>query len=354
MSSNSTTSNCVTTTTSSTKNLTTICETSLNENSDGSQMTFDLPNQAKATFDLPTQPKAAFDLPKHTQQTTPDLSTQATMAFDFQNHAKTTFDLPTQTKATFDLQTPPQRARLVRVDSQMSDYSDVISLDKNSTFSGSSFDVNQNRCNEKSEKGSSEEFEKIKAEKNLLVDRIKSKLEIIREERDLVKQELQENENTIEKLITDLSGIARIRDIDRIRRHSEEVGALASLIQCLSNRLEKLEGEKSPTKMTDITNKSNNLDEKIERFQPSIILNNDSTGKVEKLRCQLEDAKQLRALSNMRRDNLTKLISDNLDENSGHDFNFCMKEKTRLTLELREFEEKIKAGEEHLNNLMQI
>lgn len=250
----------------------------------------------------------------------------------------------------------PQRARLVRVDSQMSDYS-VCEVDHQRNSTNLIQDDNQNvkRLNSYEERVKKEELEKMQQEKNVLITRIKSKLQIIREEKDLIKQELSQNDETVEQIIRNLEGLARIRDIDRIRRHSEEVSSLASLIQCLTYRLDKLKSDHdcgSPNRVTNpahLTNSYNSLEE----CRSSLgSIHHDE--KVAKLSSQLEDAYQLRKLSNMRRDNLRNLIKDLLDEETGSKFSFIMEEKTRLTLELREIEDKMKSGEEHLQNLIQI
>jgi len=223
-------------------------------------------------------------------------------------------------------------------------------------------DDNQNvkRLNSYEEKVKKEELEKMQQEKNVLITRIKSKLQIIREERDLIKQELSQNDETVEQIIRNLEGLARIRDIDRIRRHSEEVSSLASLIQCLTYRLEKLESDvegttASPNKVTNTSNPANitSSHTSLEECKSSLGSNHHEE-KVAKLTSQLQDAYQLRKLSNIRRDNLTNLIKELLDDQTGSKFSFIMEEKTRLTLELREIEDKMKSGEEHLNNLIQI
>jgi len=275
----------------------------------------------------------------------------------FSDDTRTTLSSYDKVDSKTTLSGTPQRARLVRVDSQMSDYS-VCDMEHQRNLANLIQDDNQNvkRLNSYEEKVKKEELEKMQQEKNVLITRIKSKLQIIREERDLIKQELSQNDETVEQIIRNLEGLARIRDIDRIRRHSEEVSSLASLIQCLTYRLEKLESEiegttASPNKVTNPSNPANltSSHTSLEECKSSLGSNHHEE-KVAKLTSQLQDAYQLRKLSNIRRDNLTNLIKELLDDQTGSKFSFIMEEKTRLTLELREIEDKMKSGEEHLNN----
>jgi len=178
-----------------------------------------------------------------------------------------------------------------------------------------------------------EQLEKARKEKLGLVTRINSKLVILREERDALKSDIIANQQTTEELINRLQDLARIRDIDRIRRHVDEVGTVTSLILCLTSRLAKIEAE----------------------YRISTQLNKEELMKKEdKLQQQLEEAKQLQELSTSRRTTLKSIIAGHLDEAEGDNFEQLMEEKSRLILILKEVEDKIKLGEDQVQALDQL
>jgi len=259
-----------------------------------------------------------------------------------------------------------ERARLVRVDSQLSDYSlyqqispqiseeppnfhSRIDLQRPTKYEKTVYNsglqkltiVKSKKESEKSNglaakehdrgaKGAKEgliaqELERAKDQKDGLIARIANKIHILREEREHVQSELNQNEAIAQEILERLDGLARIRDIDRIRRHMEEVETLTSLILGLSCRLARLEAD------------------------PQV-----DAGKQSKLRSQLEEAKELQELSLSRRFNLKSIIAGHLDELAGHSFLVYVDEKARLIMESRELEDKIKLAETQVNSLKQI
>merc|ERR1712200_123733 len=124
-----------------------------------------------------------------------------------------------------------------------------------------------------------------------------------------------------------MGGLARIRDLDRIRRHMDEVGTLTSLILGLSCRLARLEADTS---------------------------SQADKAREDKLRSQLEEAKELQDLSLARRFNLKSIISGHLDELAGHSFLVYLEEKARLIMECRELEDKLGLAQQQVKSLSQI
>ncbi|XP_023346846.1 uncharacterized protein LOC111715705 isoform X2 [Eurytemora carolleeae] len=205
------------------------------------------------------------------------------------------------------------RARLVRVDSQLSDRS--VSSDSHSYGLTHPKESNQeetklilsstkherresNIDNEKSfstqkslnDSDLKEELKRAQKEKCQLIIRINAKLNILREEKEFIESEIHENEDLAEQVCGQLEGLATIREVDRIRRHMDEVGKVTSLVLALSSRLARLEAE-----------------------DPNIQDQDEILWKKNKLRQQLEEAKNLQELSNSRRHNLTSIISGYLD-----------------------------------------
>ncbi|XP_046677588.1 protein Shroom [Homalodisca vitripennis] len=165
--------------------------------------------------------------------------------------------------------------------------------------------------------------------KEELVSRLSRKLSVLRAEAVAVEEEGRVNEALGQGVGERVSALARPHEVSKFRLHVKEVGHITSLLLGLSGRLARAE------------NALLNLpDDHIDR--------KTLEGKRDKLRTQLEEAKELKRNIDRRSEAVSATLYKYLSAEEYADYDHFINMKAKLLVDSREITDKIQLGEEQL------
>lgn len=170
--------------------------------------------------------------------------------------------------------------------------------------------------------------QQLHKKKEELVTSIGKKLEILRAEREAIKEEMRLNQELGTEVTSLVEARARLVEAEKYKLHVEEIDKITSLLLGLSGRLARAENALMLLKDADPEEKR--------------ILE----GKRDKLSEQLEEAKRLKENIDRRAIQVSKVLNQYLNEDEYADYDHFIKMKAKLIMDTREIDDKIKLGEE--------
>ncbi|KAK3866783.1 hypothetical protein Pcinc_027696 [Petrolisthes cinctipes] len=165
--------------------------------------------------------------------------------------------------------------------------------------------------------------------KEELVASIGRKLEILRAEREAIKEEMRLNQELGLEVTSKVEARARLAESEKYKLHVEEIDKITSLLLGLSGRLAR--AENALLMMVDDADPE----------EKSIL-----ERKRDKLSEQLEEAKRLKENIDRRAVQVAKVLNQYLTEDQYADYDHFIKMKAKLIMDAREIDDKIKLGEE--------
>ncbi|KAG8222409.1 hypothetical protein J437_LFUL004868 [Ladona fulva] len=179
--------------------------------------------------------------------------------------------------------------------------------------------------------------QELQRKKEELMARLSRKLEVLREEAVAVSEEAALNEDLGRGVANQLGQLALPHELSRFKLHVDEIGKVTSLLLALSGRLARAENALALEDARASDNSPAFLEER-----------KTLEGKRDKLRDQLEEAKQLKASIDRRSGSVSAMLSRYLDAESFADYGHFITMKAKLIVDAREVSDKIKLGEEQL------
>ncbi|XP_071454343.1 protein Shroom, partial [Hetaerina americana] len=187
--------------------------------------------------------------------------------------------------------------------------------------------------------------QELQRKKEELMSRLSRKLEVLREEAIAVNEEAALNEDLGKGVANQLGQLALPHELSRFKLHVDEVGKVTSLLLALSGRLARAENALA---LEDTASPSNgHLKSSLSSGEERKALE----GKRDKLRDQLEEAKQLKASIDRRSGSVSAMLARYLDPEAFADYGHFISMKAKLIVDAREVSDKIKLGEEQLSAL---
>ncbi|KAM5221086.1 protein Shroom2 [Ctenodactylus gundi] len=175
----------------------------------------------------------------------------------------------------------------------------------------------------------------LSVKKQELIDSISRKLQVLREARESLLEDIQANNALGDEVEAIVKDVCKPNEFDKFRMFIGDLDKVVNLLLSLSGRLARVE------------NALNNLDE-----SPSP---GDRQSLLEKQRVltqQHEDAKELKENLDRRERIVFDILGAYLSEESLADYEHFVKMKSALIIEQRELEDKIHLGEEQLKCLL--
>ncbi|KAM4815616.1 protein Shroom2-like [Thomomys bottae] len=174
----------------------------------------------------------------------------------------------------------------------------------------------------------------LSVKKQELIDSISRKLQVLREARESLLEDIQANNALGDEVEAIVKDVCKPNEFDKFRMFIGDLDKVVNLLLSLSGRLARVE------------NALNNLDD-----SPSP---GDRQSLLEKQRVltqQHEDAKELKENLDRRERIVLDILATYLSEESLADYEHFVKMKSALIIEQRELEDKIHLGEEQLKCL---
>lgn len=171
--------------------------------------------------------------------------------------------------------------------------------------------------------------QQLHKKKEELVASIGRKLEILRAEREAIKEEMRLNQELGTEVTSKVEARARLAEAEKYKLHVEEIDKITSLLLGLSGRLAR--AENALIMLVD------DADPEEKRILES---------KRDKLSEQLEEAKRLKENIDRRAIQVSKVLNQYLTEDQYADYDHFIKMKAKLIMDAREIDDKIKLGEE--------
>ncbi|KAK6313618.1 hypothetical protein J4Q44_G00150770 [Coregonus suidteri] len=171
--------------------------------------------------------------------------------------------------------------------------------------------------------------------KQELVDSLSRKLQVLREARESLQEDVHDNNALGEEVEATVQQVCKPNQLDKFRMFIGDLDKVVSLLLSLSGRLARVE------------NALNSLEE-----GTSLEERRTLTDKRKLLIQQHEDAKELKENLDRRERVVYNILSSYLPEDSLADYQHFVKMKSALIIEQRKLEDKIKLGEEQLKCLM--
>lgn len=165
--------------------------------------------------------------------------------------------------------------------------------------------------------------------KEELVASIGRKLEILKAEREAIKEEMRLNHELGAGITQEVEVRASVAEAEKYKLHVEEIDKITSLLLGLSGRLARAENA--------LLMLLKDADPEEKRILE---------GKRDKLRDQLEEAKRLKENTDRRAIQIAKVLNQYLNEDEYADYDHFIKMKAKLIMDAREIDDKIKLGEE--------
>lgn len=170
--------------------------------------------------------------------------------------------------------------------------------------------------------------------KQELIDSISKKLQVLREARETLLDDIQCNNALGEEVEIIVKEVCKPNEFDKFRMFIGDLEKIVNLLLSLSGRLARVE------------NALNNLDENASPEERRTLVE-----KRKLLTRQHEDAKELKENLDRRERTVYDILASYLNEENLADYEHFVKMKSALILEQRELEDKIKLGEEQLKCL---
>ncbi|XP_063811591.1 protein Shroom2 isoform X2 [Pseudophryne corroboree] len=170
--------------------------------------------------------------------------------------------------------------------------------------------------------------------KQELIDSISKKLQVLREARETLLEDIQCNNALGEEVEVIVKEVCKPNEFDKFRMFIGDLEKIVNLLLSLSGRLARVE------------NALNNLDETASPEERRTLVE-----KRKLLTRQHEDAKELKENLDRRERTVFDILASYLNEENLADYEHFVKMKSALILEQRELEDKIKLGEEQLKCL---
>ncbi|XP_075710088.1 protein Shroom2 isoform X2 [Rhinoderma darwinii] len=170
--------------------------------------------------------------------------------------------------------------------------------------------------------------------KQELIDSISKKLQVLRDARETLLEDIQCNNALGEEVEIIVKEVCKPNEFDKFRMFIGDLEKIVNLLLSLSGRLARVE------------NALNNLDENASPEERRTLVE-----KRKLLTRQHEDAKELKENLDRRERTVFDILANYLNEENLADYEHFVKMKSALILEQRELEDKIKLGEEQLKCL---
>ncbi|XP_030428368.1 protein Shroom2 isoform X3 [Gopherus evgoodei] len=220
----------------------------------------------------------------------------------------------------------------------------AISLTTNSTYYSTSapkaellikMKDMQEQQQQQSEEDSEDELDHdLSEKKQKLIDSISRKLQVLREARETLLEDIQANNALGDDVEAIVKEVCKPNEFDKFRMFIGDLDKVVNLLLSLSGRLARVE------------NALNNLDENASPEERRTLVE-----KQKLLTQQHEDAKELKENLDRRERIVFDILANYLSEESLADYEHFVKMKSALIIEQRELEDKIKLGEEQLKCL---
>ncbi|NXN27114.1 SHRM2 protein, partial [Nycticryphes semicollaris] len=221
----------------------------------------------------------------------------------------------------------------------------AISLTTNSTYYSTSApkaellikmkDMQEQQQQQQSEDDSEDELDHDLSEKKQeLIDSISRKLQVLREARETLLEDIQANNILGEEVEAIVKEVCKSNEFDKFKMFIGDLDKVVNLLLSLSGRLARVE------------NALNNLDENTSPEERRTLVE-----KQKLLTQQHEDAKELKENLDRRERIVFDILANYLSEENLADYEHFVKMKSALIIEQRELEDKIKLGEEQLKCL---
>ncbi|XP_059695717.1 protein Shroom2 isoform X4 [Haemorhous mexicanus] len=221
----------------------------------------------------------------------------------------------------------------------------AISLTTNSTYYSTSApkaellikmkDMQEQQQQQQSEDDSEDELDHDLSEKKQeLIDSISRKLQVLREARETLLEDIQANNILGEEVEAIVKDVCKPNEFDKFKMFIGDLDKVVNLLLSLSGRLARVE------------NALNNLDDNTSPEERRTLVD-----KQKLLTQQHEDAKELKENLDRRERIVFDILANYLSEENLADYEHFVKMKSALIIEQRELEDKIKLGEEQLKCL---
>ncbi|KAF7703268.1 protein Shroom2 isoform X1 [Silurus meridionalis] len=185
------------------------------------------------------------------------------------------------------------------------------------------------------EQGSEDELEyDLSSKKQELIDSLSRKLQVLREARESLQEDMQDNNTLGEEVEATVQAICKPNELDKFRMFVGDLDKVVSLLLSLSGRLARVE------------NALNNLEEGVSAEEKHTLIEKRNL-----LIGQHEDAKELKENLDRRERLVYEILGSNLSEDHLADYQHFVKMKSALIIEQRKLEDRIKLGEEQLKCL---
>ncbi|XP_041115087.1 protein Shroom2 isoform X1 [Polyodon spathula] len=192
----------------------------------------------------------------------------------------------------------------------------------------------QEQIVEEEEDSEDELHHDLSEKKQELIDSISRKLQVLREARESLQEDIQANIALGEEVEEIVKQVCKPNEFDKFRMFIGDLDKVVSLLLSLSGRLARVE------------NALNNLDETASTEEKRTL-----TDKRKLLIRQHEDAKELKENLDRRERVVFDTLASYLNEENLADYEHFVKMKSALIIEQRKLEDKIKLGEEQLKGL---
>ncbi|XP_042622851.1 protein Shroom2-like [Cyprinus carpio] len=170
--------------------------------------------------------------------------------------------------------------------------------------------------------------------KQELIDSLSKKLHVLREARESLQEDVQDNNVLGEEVEATVQTVCKPNELEKFRMFVGDLDKVVSLLLSLSGRLARVE------------NALNNLEEGMLADEKHTL-----TEKRKLLIRQHEDAKELKENLDRRERLVYEILASHLSEERLADYWHFVKMKSALIIEQRKLEDKIKLGEEQLKCL---
>nr|XP_028583553.1 protein Shroom2 isoform X2 [Podarcis muralis] len=195
-------------------------------------------------------------------------------------------------------------------------------------------DMQQQQQQQQSEDSEDELDHDLSEKKQELIDSISRKLQVLREARETLLEDIQANNMLGDEVEAIVKEVCKSNEFDKFRMFIGDLDKVVNLLLSLSGRLARVE------------NALNNLDESASPEERRILVE-----KKKLLTQQHEDAKELKENLDRRERIVFDILANYLSDESLADYEHFVKMKSALIIEQRELEDKIKLGEEQLKCL---
>ncbi|KAM9461810.1 protein Shroom2 isoform 2-T2 [Clarias gariepinus] len=174
----------------------------------------------------------------------------------------------------------------------------------------------------------------LSKKKQELIDSLSRKLRVLREARESLLEDMQDNNTLGGEVEATVQAICKPNELEKFRMFVGDLDKVVSLLLSLSGRLARVE------------NALNNLDDSVSAEEKHTL-----RGKQKLLIHQHEDAKELKENLDRRERLVYEILASYLSEDCLADYQHFVKMKSALIIEQRKLEDRIKLGEEQLKCL---